>query len=503
MNSNDIFDALNESYDESLFSMDDTDSDPNFNPVGISNSESDSDIDPEGISEGDLNVDIPTQTSTNILPDLKNLTWGPADNDLHDFTFNPDGLDIGINDDILFISLIVTETNRYANKKLASPNIKRHSRLQKWIDTNESEIKNFLGIIMYMGTVNMPTIASYWTSSHLLTSHLSHIMSRNRFELLLSHIHFQNNDVANLNNRLYKIQNILDLLNQKFKQWVIPSHGMCIDESMIAFQGRLVFKQYIQTKRHRYGVKVFKLCVSPCYTLKFKIYSGKESEVDKNDSVSSRIVMNLVDEYLDFGRTLYVDNWYTSVSLAHQLLERKTHLVGTLRSNRKYNPDYVVKKKLKKGQVIAQKSSSKVMVLKFKDKRDLHMLSTKHTDNMVMVPRRENKSKPEVVLDYNRGKSFIDLSDQMASYCSPLRKSLKWYRKVVFELLLNTSVVYALCLFQKTTATRIKITDFRSNLIKYLTFKPNMNQELSNKHVLTTASRNRCVQFYLNIAQEK
>jgi len=47
MNSNDIFDALNESYDESLFSMDDTDSDPNFNPVGIS----DSDIDPEGISE--------------------------------------------------------------------------------------------------------------------------------------------------------------------------------------------------------------------------------------------------------------------------------------------------------------------------------------------------------------------------------------------------------------------------------------------------------------------
>jgi len=51
MNSNDIFDALNESYDESLFSIDDTDSDPNFNPVGISDSESDSDIDPEGISE--------------------------------------------------------------------------------------------------------------------------------------------------------------------------------------------------------------------------------------------------------------------------------------------------------------------------------------------------------------------------------------------------------------------------------------------------------------------
>jgi hypothetical protein len=49
-------------------------------------------------------------------------------------------------------------------------------------------------------------------------------------------------------------------LNQKFKQWVIPTKDMCIDESMIAFQGRLIFKQYIQTKRHRYGIKVFKLC---------------------------------------------------------------------------------------------------------------------------------------------------------------------------------------------------------------------------------------------------
>lgn len=97
------------------------------------------------------------------------------------------------------------------------------------------------------------------------------------------------------------------------------------------------------------------------------------------------------------------------------------------------------------------------------------MLSTKHTDNMAIVlkKRGENKLKPEVVLDYNRGKFFIDLSDQVSSYGSPLRKSLKWYRKVVFELLLNTSVVNVLCLFQKTTATSIKITDFRSNLIKF------------------------------------
>lgn len=50
-------------------------------------------------------------------------------------------------------------------------------------------------------------------------------------------------------------------------------------------------------------------------------------------------------------------------------------------------------------------------------------------DSMITVQsKRENRLKPKVVLDYNRDKSFIDVSDQMASYGSPLRKSLKWYR---------------------------------------------------------------------------
>jgi len=75
------------------------------------------------------------------------------------------------------------------------------------------------------------------------------------------------------------------------------------------------------------------------YTLKLKIYSGKESVVNKNDSVSYRVVMDLVDEYLDFVSTLYVYIWYTSISLAHQRIERKKHLVKTLRSNRKYNSE--------------------------------------------------------------------------------------------------------------------------------------------------------------------
>ena len=42
-------------------------------------------------------------------------------------------------------------------------------------------------------------------------------------------------------------------------------------------------------------------------------------------------------------------------------------------------------------------------------------------------------NRPEVILDYNRAKGGIDLSDQMIAYYSPAQKSVKWYRKVLFE----------------------------------------------------------------------
>lgn len=46
-------------------------------------------------------------------------------------------------------------------------------------------------------------------------------------------------------------------------------------------------------------------------------------------------------------RVLYTDNYCTSVDLAHKL-DTDTHLVGTLRRNRKNNPRPVLDSKLKK-----------------------------------------------------------------------------------------------------------------------------------------------------------
>ena len=69
--------------------------------------------------------------------------------------------------------------------------------------------------------------------------------------------------------------------------------------------------------------------------------------------------------------------------------------------------------------------------------------------------------KQKCVTDYNKAKKTVDFSDQMSSYNTSVRKSLKLYRKVVFKVLLGTAVVNAGIVYNMIT--NLGITEFRKN----------------------------------------
>lgn len=58
------------------------------------------------------------------------------------------------------------------------------------------------------------------------------------------------------------------------------------------------------------------------------------------------------------------------------------------------------------------------------------------------------------MIDHNKGKQGVDTSDQLSSYFTCLRKSLKWFKKIAIEvicgaLFVNTFVLYnSVCLPQ-------------------------------------------------------
>lgn len=144
-----------------------------------------------------------------------------------------------------------------------------------------------------------------------------------------------------------------------------------------------------------------------------------------------------------------------------------------------------------------------MLVLKWRDKRDLVMISSKHDSALTNLKRRKTVQKPTVVVGYNVGKTSIDLSDQMTSYSNPLRQSQKWYRKVALDALLNISVVNALVLFQKVTSSKMSITAFRTTLVEQLINKETITEVTSQKHVLEKSNRSRCAGCYSKAVKKR
>ena len=220
-------------------------------------------------------------------------------------------------------------------------------------------------------------------------------MQRDRFELILKFWHFSNNEENHdAGDRLSKLRTICDKLIANFQDAYTMEPDVSIDESMVLWRGRLKFRQFIPGKRHKYGVKLYLLCEATGYIYNMIVCCGKLDPIS-GFGHSETVVLKLMEPILDRGHTIYTDNFYTSVTLAEQLMTRNTNLCGTLRKNRKYLPSEVVSAKLKRGEAISRQSNQ-IVVTKWHDKRDVLMLSTIHNGAVRDTGKKtgkENKSR--------------------------------------------------------------------------------------------------------------
>ncbi|KAJ8953480.1 hypothetical protein NQ318_023601 [Aromia moschata] len=113
-----------------------------------------------------------------------------------------------------------------------------------------------------------------------------------------------------------------------------------IDEMLHPFRGRCRFVQYIPSKPAKYGIKMFALCdAESFYTSNIEIYCGKQPEGPYAVSnTPTDIVKRLITPIANSGRNLTIDNWYTNIPLADELLGKKITVVGTLKKNKREIP---------------------------------------------------------------------------------------------------------------------------------------------------------------------
>lgn len=518
-----IFQNLGDSDDPSVNSDDlDYGSDSDGQQPNLDNMEIDDELPEENIPQPDQNqVDDADEIQVTKNGDV--IIWSDMEGNLNNFNFLPaerpgisEATDLHLlkNSPFEFYSLfldneildlLVTETNRYAEQRIVDAIARENVRpiYLNWYDTSRDEMLTFIGVVLWMGLDRKPKLRNYWCKNEMYSSVLSKTISRNRFEAILSFLHVSNNETALPDDRLAKINPLVRALTVKFQNAINPGENICIDESMVPFRGRVHFRQYIQTKKHRYGIKIFKLCLKGGYTWRLKIYAGKQY-IPRGESASALTVMELIQPLLNAGRTLFTDNYYTSVQLAHSLNENETHLIGTLRKNRVMNSKIVADSKLEKGQMVVKESNTGVIMGKWKDKREVTFLTTKSVPQMIETTnkRGDKRMKPSTILEYNDGKSFIDVSDQLASYCTTVRRGVKWYRKVLFELVTNTCIVNAHVLYKSTVLKPMDIVAFRENIVMYLLSERFNNIEaapISNIHkiiFMKERRRGRCTLCY-------
>ena len=129
-----------------------------------------------------------------------------------------------------------------------------------------------------------------------------------------------------------------------------------------------MFGQYIKNKRHKYGVKLYELCVSNGIVLRISVYSGEGYSDQDNLGQTGAIVQYLFDDFLDKGYHDFTDNYYNSIPLTEVMTARSTYITCTLNKKRVGIPYPIKRLQLVRGEHCWMRSGSTV-VCKWKNKR--------------------------------------------------------------------------------------------------------------------------------------
>lgn len=335
------------------------------------------------------------------------------------------------------LDLLVDESNSYASKVILNAQVPSR-RQRNFQEITGNEMIRYLVIRILMGIDNKPELVHYWSKDPMLRNlMIPQIMSSDRFFEIQRYLHLCNDEEESpkeTSDKIKKIRAFWDTTMEHFGSLVVPGKDLSVDESLTKFKGRLSFKQFIPTKRHRFGIKTYSLVDEDNkFVVNSIIYVGKDDNSIPKYSKSlfghgGSVLLGLTEKYFGKNRTIYADNYFTSPVVAEKLLENKTYLCGTLRSGRKHAP---VAPKLKKGQIVAyccEKQNNDIMVEYFKDKRIVRMISTGRPHNLLESRNGRGimKRKLETISEYNHKARGIDQADMMIGYYDTSRKTMKW-----------------------------------------------------------------------------
>lgn len=383
-------------------------------------------------------------------------------------------------DDLL--THIVDQTNLYSLQDTG-----------KSANISTTDMKQFLGICILSSVVSLPNLRCLWNPV-IGNSIVQNSLSVNNFEKIKRFLHFNDNtymipSTEPGHDRLYKIRPVITKLLTNFQKVTVEEY-LSLDEQLCATKHRSYLRQYIPSKPHKYGYKLYVLCGVSGFAYNFEIYSGQEEPMLPNEPLlgaTGNVVIRLTRIIPRFlHHKLFFDNYYTSVPLIVHLEKEGIHTSGTVRFNRLPDKDQLqanIEKNPRGGFVeyICSYKQKPVVFLAWKDNKVVSMVSTyKGSLPVRTIQRYDRRAKtrrdvscPALIDTYNKHMGGVDTMDAMIGRQKIRIKSRKWYLKLFFHLI-DITIVNAWLLARRMNAIDEKKNawQFRIDLAESLCFMP-------------------------------
>ena len=387
------------------------------------------------------------------------------------------------------LQLIATNTTLYA----AEIDIDREEMRGDFYLASLDEIKAFIGVVILMGIVKLPKISNYWaTDERFYQPSIAKVFPRDRFLQLMRYLHISDPQTmpekTHPDYKLYRVKPIIQTLAQTFKRMYNPHREQAIDKAMVKFKGRIGFLQYMLMKPCKRGIKIWCRCDSTNgYLCQFEVYIGKESETQaallpgQAEGSIAAVVRRLTRPLVGKNYFVFMDNFFSGISLFRELLNENIYCCGTLRKNRKGFPESLKTVKLKEqGESKFVRSGNMVCTI-WRDKasnKPVTVLSTQcNPVGGDQVKRRKKQgrqwvdvviNRPASVAFYNKFMGGVDMHDQARWYYNLTQKSVKWW-KYLFWFFLDTAIVNSHIIYSETPGNpKLSHLDFRLKLSKEL-----------------------------------
>ena len=330
---------------------------------------------------------------------------------------------------------------RYAAQYLQKnrDSLKPSSRVHKWKEATDDEMKRFFSLMLVMELVQMQDDIDCWSNDPIFGSEFFNtVMPQSRFELLMYFLQFS--DISNYiplgeegHDPLYKLGSIYHDITNLFTDNYYPTKNIALIGGFVPSKSTMDPRRSNSSSMKSYG-----LYDETGYCCKYQLYTGRHSDTSKQ-SGTYELCMSMMDDYLNKGHHLYVGIAYTSPLLFLHLYQKGTGACGPLKFNQKDIPESTKLVQPAKGESLVV-SNGPLMVFKYHGNTRVTMCSTVHKGTMVdsdMVNRKSNKAikMPDALVDHYKINDLVEANvEGIEQSFAIMRDSLPWYKSVMFRL---------------------------------------------------------------------